>query len=52
MTTVSKESDELALKRCREMAEESLHPEAFEAFIVAYNEIIIRRRLKNEPIDP
>ena len=48
--STDKEFDEKALDRCREMAAESLYPEAFEAFIVAYNEIIKIRSLKNEPI--
>jgi hypothetical protein len=46
-----KSFDEISLARCCVMATESLNPEEFDAFILAHNTLIERRRLQNEKIN-
>jgi len=45
-----KSLDELSLARCCVMATESLNPEEFESFTLAYNVLIERRQLQNDVI--
>jgi len=50
MENAKKSFDEVCLARCCVMATESLNPEEFDSFIVAYNTLAERRTLQNKPI--
>jgi hypothetical protein len=50
MENPKKSFDEVCLARCCVIATESLNPEEFDSFIVAYNTLIERRTLQNKPI--
>ena len=50
MEKPKKSFDEVCLARCCVMATESLNPEEFDSFIIAYNTLIGRRALQNKPI--